>query len=60
MDLDQRLEKYWIKFFISLWYRYIKTIIITHGDKVYSKFYGLNVPVDDIKCESSICRQLSI
>ena len=32
--------------------RYIKTKIRTYGDKVYTYFYGLNVPEDDIECES--------
>ena len=31
--------------------RYIKTKIITYGDKVYTNFRGLNVPEDDIECE---------
>ena len=33
--------------------RYIKTKIRTYGDKVYTSFRGLNVPEDDIECESS-------
>ena len=32
--------------------RYIKTKIRTYGDKVYTNFRGLNVPDDDIECES--------
>ena len=32
--------------------RYIKTKIRTYGHKVYNNFRGLNVPVDDIECES--------
>ena len=32
--------------------RYIKTKIKTYGDKVYTNFCGLNVPEDDIECES--------
>ena len=32
--------------------RYIKTKIRTYRDKVYTNFRGLNVPEDDIKCES--------
>ena len=32
--------------------RYIKTEIRTYGNKVYSNFCGLNVPEDDIECES--------
>ena len=32
--------------------RYIKTKIRTYGNKVYTKFRGLNVPEDDIECES--------
>ena len=32
--------------------RYIKTKIRATGDKVYTNFYGLNVPEDDIECES--------
>ena len=33
--------------------RCIKTKIRTYGDKVYTNFRGLNVPEDDIECESS-------
>ena len=32
--------------------KYIKTKIRTYGDKVYSYFRNLNVPEDDIECES--------
>ena len=32
--------------------RYIITKIRTYGDKVYTNFRGLNVPEDDIECES--------
>ena len=32
--------------------RYIKTKIRTYDDKVYIYFRGINVPEDDIKCES--------
>ena len=32
--------------------RYIKTKIRTYGDKVYTNFRDLNVPEDDIECES--------
>ena len=32
--------------------RYTKTKIRTYGDKVYTNFRGLNVPKDDIECES--------
>ena len=32
--------------------RYIKTTIRTYGDKVYTNFCGLNMPEDDIECES--------
>ena len=32
--------------------RYIKTKIRTFDEKVYINFRGLNVPEDDIKCES--------
>ena len=32
--------------------RYIKSKIRTYGDKVYTNFRGLNVPKDDIECES--------
>ena len=32
--------------------RYIKTKIKTYSDKVYTNFRGLNVPEDDIGCES--------
>ena len=34
--------------------KYIKSIIGTHGDKTYIKLRGLNVPEDDIECESFI------
>ena len=30
----------------------IKNKIRTNGDKVYTNFRGLNVPEDDVKCES--------
>ena len=33
---------------------YIKTKIRTYGDNVYTNFNGLNVPEDDIECESFI------
>ena len=32
--------------------KYIKTKIRTYGDKVYTKFRGLNVPEDNMECES--------
>ena len=32
--------------------RYTKNKIRTYGDKVYTNFRGLNVPEDDIECES--------
>ena len=32
--------------------RYIKTKIRTYGDKVYTNFRELNVPEDDIECET--------
>ena len=32
--------------------RYIKTKIRTDSDKVYTNFCGLNVPEDDIECQS--------
>ena len=32
--------------------RHIKTKIRTYGDKVYTNFFGLNVPEDDIECQS--------
>ena len=32
--------------------RYIKTKIITHGDKVYTNLCGLNVPENDVEYES--------
>ena len=32
--------------------KYIKTKIRTYGDKVYTNFRGLNVPENDIECES--------
>ena len=34
--------------------RYMKTKIKTYGDKVYTNFLDLNVPEDDIECESFI------
>ena len=33
-------------------HRYIKTKIRTYQDKVYTNFRCLNVPEDDIECES--------
>ena len=32
--------------------RYIKTKIRTYGNKAFTNFRGLNVPEDDIECES--------
>ena len=32
--------------------RYIKTKLGTSSDKVYTNFHGLNVPEDDIECQS--------
>ena len=32
--------------------RYINTKTRTYGDKVYTNFPGLNVPVGDIECET--------
>ena len=32
--------------------RFIKTKIRVYGEKVYNSFRGLNVPEDDIECES--------
>ena len=32
--------------------RYIKTKMRTYGDKVYTNVRGLDVPEDDIECES--------
>ena len=32
--------------------RYIKAETRTYGDKVYTNFCGLNVPEDNIECES--------
>ena len=32
--------------------RCIKTKIRTYSDKVYTNFLGLNVPEDDVECES--------
>ena len=32
--------------------RYIKTKVRTYGDKVYTNFSGLNVPENDIECQS--------
>ena len=32
--------------------RYIKTKIRTYGNKIYTNFCNLNVPEDDIECES--------
>ena len=34
--------------------RYINTKIRTYGNKVYTNFLGLNVPEDDLECESFI------
>ena len=33
---------------------YIKTKIRTYGNRAYKNFRGLNVPEDDIECESFI------
>ena len=32
--------------------RYMKTKTRIYGDKVYTNFRGLNMPEDDIECES--------
>ena len=32
--------------------KYIKTNIRTYGNKIYNNFRGLNVPEDNIECES--------
>ena len=32
--------------------RYLKTKMCTFGDKIYTNFRGLNVPEDNIECES--------
>ena len=32
--------------------RYIKPKIRTYGDSVYTNFHGVNVPEDDVECES--------
>ena len=56
--IEKKVKKYWIKCFTSQIYktdiydRYIKTKIRTYSDKVYINFCGLNVPEDDIECES--------
>ena len=34
--------------------RYMNTKIRTYGNKVYTNFLGLNVPEDDLECESFI------
>ena len=51
MDLDWRFRKNWITLPVCD-DRYIKTKIRKYGDKVYTRFCGLNVPEDDIGCES--------
>ena len=33
--------------------RYIKTKVGTYSEKVYTNFLGLNVPEEDIECQSS-------
>ena len=62
-DDEKLLEKYktiWIKIedlkniklnSLPVVDRYIKTKIRTYGDKVYTKFRGVNLPEDDIECE---------
>ena len=40
--------------------RFIKTKIRTYSDKVYTNFRGLNVPEDDIECESFTVISISI
>ena len=41
--------------------RYIKSKIRTYGDKIYTNFCDLNVPEDDIECESFYtCRRQEI
>ena len=37
---------------LSSYNRYIKTKIRTYGDKFYTNIRGLNIPEDDIECES--------
>ena len=53
---EKLLEKYkaiWTKIALPVYDdRYIKTKIRTYGDKTYTNFRELNVPEDDIKCES--------
>ena len=39
-------------FYQSMMNRYIKAETRTYGDKVYTNFCGLNVPEDNIECES--------
>ena len=53
MDLDWRFRKNWIALPVCD-DRYIKTTVRKYGDKVYTRFCGLNVPEDDIGCESFI------
>ena len=49
MDKDWRIESN----VLSVYYdRYIKAETRTYGDKVYTNFCGLNVPEDNIECES--------
>ena len=63
LRIDDDIEKYktiWIKTEDSNWMdalqvydgRYIKTKIRTYSDKVYTNFHSLNVPEDDVECES--------
>ena len=64
MDGDKLLKKYktiWIKiedltnFVLNALPvyddRYIKNIMRTYGDRVYTNFCGLNMPEDDAECE---------
>ena len=60
IDDEKLIEKYkaiWTKIedlkYIPVYDdRYIKTKIRTFNDKVYTNFHGLNMPEDDIECES--------
>ena len=61
----EELKRYRVFNFTSLWwwwwwwwyiyiytYIYITTKIRTYGDNIYTNFGGLDVPEDDIECES--------
>ena len=46
------LYQFMMKNIYKIYKKYIKTKIRTYGDRVYTNFCGLNVPEDDVECES--------